>query len=113
MYVCISAQYGLNLPSCMYVSILYIVSIYRHVCMYESVLYIVSMSRHVFVYVCVYVGVTYMHAYVHTHMIYFLFIMLCKCLNKLYIKSHDMRKKYSVGKGRRSRQRENKKREKR
>ena len=33
-----------------------------------------------------------MHAYEHTYVIYFLLIMLCKFVNKMYIKSHDMRK---------------------
>ena len=77
-------------PSCRYVLALYIVSIYRYVCMYKSVHYIVLFSRHVYVCVCVYV--TYIHTYIHTYMFYFLLIMLCKFVNKKYIKSHDMRK---------------------
>ena len=56
--------------------------------MHVSVLYIVSISRHV--YVCVYV--CNIHTYMHTCMFYFLLIMLCKFVNKMYIKSHDMRK---------------------
>ena len=65
-------------PVLMHVSVFYIVSIYRHV------LYIVSISRHVYVYVCV----CNIHIYMHT----FLLIMLCKFVNKMYIKSHDMQK---------------------
>ena len=53
-----------------------------------SVLYIVSISRHVYVCVCV----CNIHTYMHTYMFYFLLIMLCKFVNKMYIKSHDMRK---------------------
>ena len=32
------------------------------------------------------------HTYMNTYMFYFLLIMLCKFVNKMYIKSHDMRK---------------------
>ena len=47
-------------------------------------LYIVLISRHICVCVCV--------CNIHTYMFYFLLIMLCKFINKKYIKSHDMRK---------------------
>ena len=53
--------------------------------------------------VCVCVCVCNMLTYMHTRMISFLFIMLCKFVNIIYIISHDVRK-YGVGKGRRSRQ---------
>ena len=41
------ALYSLNLPSCVYASVLYIVSIYRHVC-----IYIVSIYHHICMYQC-------------------------------------------------------------
>ena len=78
--------------------------------MHVSVLCIVSMSRHVSA-MCVDVGVyvtnihTYIHAYTHDEL--FFFITLCKCVSQIYIILHDMRKKYGVGKGRRSRQKKN------
>ena len=82
MYLLISALYSLDVMSCMYISVL----------MHISVLYIVSISRHVCVCMCVCVYVIYIHTYMHTYIIYFLLIMLCKFVNKMYIKSHDMRK---------------------
>ena len=61
--------------------------------MHVSVLYIVSISRHVCVCMCVCVCVYLcnIHTYMHTRMISFLFIMLRKFVNKIYIISHDMR----------------------
>ena len=61
-------------------------------CMYKSVLYKVLISRHVYACVCMCVCVCVCVCNVHTYMIYFLLIMLCKFVNKKYIKSHDMRK---------------------
>ena len=63
---------------------------YISMLMHVSVLYIVSISRHVCVYACV--GVCNILTYMHTRMISFLFIMLCKFVNKIYIISHDIRK---------------------
>ena len=62
---------------------------YISMLMHVSVLYIVSISRHVCVCVCVCNILTYMH----TRMISYLFIMLCKFVNKIYKILHDMRKK--------------------
>ena len=56
------------------------------------------MCVHMCVSVCV--GVcnihTYIHACIHTRMITFLFIMICKFVNKMYIISHDMRKNLNL-----------------
>ena len=61
-HACISALYSLSFPSC----------VYMRVCGC----------------VCVFNMLTYMH----TRMISFLFIVLCKFVNIIYIISHDMPK---------------------
>ena len=64
-----------------------------YISMLMHALYSLS-SRHVCVYARVHVCVCVcnMLTYMHTRMISFLLIMLCKFVNKTYIISHDMRK---------------------
>ena len=67
------------------------VYINAHACIYAYVLYIVSIPvMCVCMRVCM--CVCNMLTYMHTRMISFLLIMLCKFVNKTYIISHDMRK---------------------
>ena len=65
---------------------------YISMLVHVSVLYIVSISRHVCVYAYVCVCICNILTYMHTRMVSFLFIMLCKFVNKIYIISHHMRK---------------------
>ena len=77
MCVCISALYSLNLPSYMYVSVLYVVSIYHCVCMYHT-LYRLNLPA------CMYGWISALYSLDVTSCMY---IWMLKHVSELYIVS--------------------------